>query len=508
MPSSLQPIETTSGAVRGYLDRGGVRICKGIPYGEAPAGPLRFLPPRPYRPRPGVLEATECGPIAPQLSRTPEPQGEDCLVLNVWTPAPDDARRPVMVYIHGGGFRTGSGGNSSCDGSNLARTDDVVVVTLNHRLGPLGYLYLGDVLGGEYEPANAGNLDLVRALEWVRDNIGSFGGDPGCVTVYGMSGGGKMTSHLLAMPAAEGLFHRAIIQSGALSTALERDAATAYTHRFLDRLGLRTGEAHKLLDWPVEPLLNTAAALSRDGADPEGGYGGGGGPQPLVDGITLPMHPGAAVARGASADVPVMIGSTLDESIGAYLGHKDKFLALTWQNARAALASNRYVDLGDRADEVIDHYRHLWPDIPPAQLVARVEAAGSWRLLSNRLADYKAAGGRAPVWMYVMTFQAGDPEGVRGAGHGADVPLLMRNIGHPDEIYDARWFADAPGSARFSDIMAKTWVAIARNGDPANPLVPEWPAYTPEDRTTMLLDLESEATKDPFGDSVVFPSQV
>lgn len=501
MDSAMDVVETTSGKVRGTSDRG-VRVFKGIPYGEPTGGAARFLPPRPYKPRGEVLEAVSYGPSCPQLGSRGATGAEDCLVLNIWTPATDRAKRPVMVYLHGGGFRTGSGSTPSSDGTHLALAENLVVVSLNHRLGPLGYLYLGDILGGDHVAGNAGNLDLILALQWVRDNIAAFGGDPGCVTIFGVSGGGKKISHLLAMPAAKGLFHRAIVMSGALSTAIERPASSAYTERLLAKLGLDRSRARELLTLPAAPILEAVAVLSKVGQDPEGGYGGGGGPQPLVDGVTLLQHPGAAVAAGASASVPVMIGSTLDEPIAGYQGPEGlkQLETMSAAEVRARLADGPFVKMGDRTEAILAHYKKVWPDLSPGALMVRVETAGSWRYLSNKLADAKASAKAAPTWVYLMTFAGGTTDGPRGAGHGTDVPLVMGNYENLTEMSRTAWFADSPHVAEMSRLMGRTWASFARHGKPDNALLPRWPAYTMKARETMLLDVKPHVVNNPFHD--------
>ncbi|MEZ5707955.1 MAG: carboxylesterase/lipase family protein [Blastomonas sp.] len=499
-------MDTTSGRVQGYCDRG-VAIFKGIPYGESTGGNQRFLPPKPVAPHPGLIDATAFGPACPQSGSRNQAQSEDCLVLNIWTPQTGPgSKRPVMVYIHGGGFRTGSGSTASSDGTHLCISEDVVIVSLNHRLGPLGYLYLGDILGGEFETGNAGNLDLVLALEWVRDNIAQFGGDPDCVTVFGVSGGGKKISHLLAMPAAKGLFHRAIVMSGALSTAIERDAATAYSERFIAHLGMGKGDAMKLAALPADRLLQAVSDLSAAGLDPDGGYGGGGGPQPLVDGISLPEHPGPTLANGMSGNIPVMIGSTLDEPIAGYPGPEGlaRLDAMSKEDIRKRLANGPFVALGDRTDTFIDHYRRVWPDISLGQLMVRIETAGSWRYLSNRLADFKASAGMAPCWVYIMTFAGGTQGGPRGAGHATDVPLLMGNLSAATDTSRAPWFAQSDGAETASRMMGHSWCSFARSGNPNNDLLPCWPVYTSGRHETMLLDSEGRVVADPFGDSRMF----
>jgi para-nitrobenzyl esterase len=369
----------------------------------------------------------------------------------------------------------------------------------------MGYLYLGDILGGDYETGNAGNLDLVLALQWVRDNIEAFGGDPGRVTIFGFSGGGKKVSHLLAMPAAQGLFQRAIIQSGALSTAIERPAASAYTERLLERVGLRRPDAGRLRELPAQVLLQAVAELTKDGVDPDGGYGGGGGPQPLVDGRSLPRHPGDAIAAGMSADIPVMIGSALEEAVGAFArpGGAKRLTSMSDAQLRAGVAKGPFVALGDRAGAVIAHYRKIWPEISNGQLLVRIQAAGSWRLLSNQLADRKAAGGRVPVWVYVLTF-AGGVGGVRGAGHGDDMRLAMRNFGLESDWLAKGWLANSAGVERMSDIMSRAWVAMAQKGDPNHAGMTPWRHYTARERATLLFDLPPRLVDDPFGEAHLF----
>jgi para-nitrobenzyl esterase len=305
-------VQTTLGTVRGTA-KAGVHVFKGIPYAAAPVGELRFRPPAARKPWSGVLDATSYGPSCPQpfgagtapplllkifhtwgMNRTEELQDEDCLVLNVWTPS-EPGSRPVMVRIHGGGFTMGSGSWAWHDGSNLARRGDVVVVTLNHRLGVLGFLQLDDLAGRDYDGSgNASMLDLVAALEWVRDNISEFGGDPENVTIFGESGGGFKVSTLLAMPPARGLFRQAIVQSGPGLTALEPAAATENAKVLLEELGVSAIETRVLGEIPVHDILR---AQQRVAARQGGGMAAAGGWSPVLHPEFLPIAPGTHWAR-------------------------------------------------------------------------------------------------------------------------------------------------------------------------------------------------------------------
>ncbi|MEP7245970.1 MAG: carboxylesterase family protein, partial [Gammaproteobacteria bacterium] len=311
-------VETTAGKVRGAL-QGQVHAFKGVPYGASTAPPNRFLPPQKPKPWKNVRDASQLGKRSPQLSSSfhgfvphevevmdrDEPMGEDCLVLNVWTPSPGAAgKRPVMVWLHGGGYTSGSGGFICYDGAQLAGKHDVVVITVNHRLSVFGYLHLAGVAGERYADAsNVGNLDIIAALEWVRDNAAAFGGDASNVTLFGQSGGAGKVSSLMAMPRAKGLFHRAIVQSGAAVRGVTLEAANKTAGEFLTRLDVKPNQLDKLQSLSMEQIL--AATEMAKGPPLE--------LAPVVDGRSLPVNPFDPVAPAQSADIPLLIGTTETE---------------------------------------------------------------------------------------------------------------------------------------------------------------------------------------------------
>jgi para-nitrobenzyl esterase len=504
-------VETTGGRVRGYRDQA-IGIFKGVPYGASPAGSGRFRPPRPPQPWAGLRDATGFGPSSPQLPHASRltveqarrdaarmrriygmqgvrhDQGEDCLVLNIWTPGLGDGRkRPVLFRIHGGGFASGNGNSAWHEGTNMALRGDVVVVTLNHRLNCLGYLFLGDIGGEEYARANAGMLDLVLALEWVRDNIAGFGGDPDKVMIFGESGGGMKVSTLLAMPAAAGLFHRAIVESGAMLKATPREQASAYADAFLKALDIAPADYRKLADVPYETLLDVQSAV-----------GGGAllaGPGPCVDGRTLLDHPADAVRAGASADVPTMIGSCLTEGVMLHDAALDRIFALD----QAALSARLDKAFGANAAPILAHYRQAWPEASPGELFLLIESGAGFRRSSIALAEAKAAGARAPVFMYLLEWRSPADGGRIMASHGLDVPLSMDNVER-----SGAWTADYPEAQVVADAMSEAWLAFARNGDPTHGRIPRWPAYDETGRATMRFDVDCQVSTDPYGEAALW----
>ena len=491
-PAPAEPIvATTYGTIRGTLTDG-IYAFKGVPYGGTTAGKNRFMPPTKPTPWEGVREAVEYGNRSPQPPLAEETMGEygklirwhqqpgamdeDCLVLNVWTPGLDQAARPVMVSFHGGGFTSGTGNSAGYVGDPLARFGDAVVVTVNHRLGVLGFLHLGDLAGPEYAKSGvAGVLDLVAALEWVRDNIAQFGGDPGKVMIWGQSGGGAKTSTLLAMPSAKGLFHRAAVQSGSSLRMRTREEATATTKRLLEQLGLDESRIAELHDLPFEKLVEAQVAI--------GGGGPGSGFSPVVDGEALPRHPFDPDAPEISRDVPMIIGWTLDDSALALTNFDLDDAGLEQVAARVAAG---------RASEVLAAYREAYADTTPFLVQARMLTDQRFGRGALAQAERKAAQGGAPAYLYFWKWESPAAGGKFGAVHGIDVGLAFHNAS--GELVGS----GSPEGVAMADRLASAWVAFARTGNPNNPKLPEWPPYDAANKPTMIFDTETRVENDPL----------
>ena len=473
-------VDTASGKVRGVVNNG-VYVFRGIPYGASTAGANRFLPARKPEPWTGIRNAFENGHTASQVMpaasaigfglRSNAMQGEDCLVLNVFTPGLTDGRkRPVMVWIHGGGYTYSSGTTLVADGTNLARAGDATVVCLNHRLTVFGHLFLAETGGAKYaDSGNIGILDLVSALQWVRENISRFGGDPANVTIFGQSGGGGKVSTLLAMPAAKGLFHRAIVESGSTLKQLSREDAQKNTEKLLANLGLKRDQAAMLHDIPTDKLLAAAAA---------GGFRWG----PVVDGNALPRHPFDPTAPDFSADVPVMIGTA--ETEGTYFATPD-LLVLDDASMRSRLRER----LGEDSSKIIDLFRKNRPQAMPSELYFSILA---FPTKANLQAERKAALAKAPAYLYRINWRTPVQDGTRLSPHCLEIPFAFNNVWHMPELVGT-----GPEIQPLADKVSGTWLAFARTGNPNHSGIPQWPAYTATQRATMLINNEWKAVNDP-----------
>ncbi|MDZ5647912.1 carboxylesterase/lipase family protein [Nitrospirillum sp. BR 11828] len=500
---------TGHGPVRG-LRQDGIDVFKGIRYG-ADTGQRRFQAPQPPVPWREVRDALSYGAACPQ-THFDERQSEDCLFLNVWTAeAKAGGNRPVMVYIHGGAYSHGSGSDPLYDGTRLVHRGDVVVVTLNHRLNALGHLYLGRLAGAAYaQSGNAGILDLVLALRWVRDNIAAFGGDPGRVMLFGQSGGGAKIATLMATPAAQGLFHRAATMSGQQVTASGPLNATARATAYLAALGLTPERAAEAATLPVERLLSALNA-----ADPIHGVAGQGMGGlywgPVLDDQVLAHHPFYPDAPAQSAAIPMIIGNTHDETRLLIGGSDPSTFTLTWDQVPGLLAKHMRVDINP--DLVVAEYRRLYPAYSPSDVFFAATTAGrSWRAavmeaearaiqaLGQEAGGQEAGGqgpgrqGAAPTYAYQLNWGSPKDGGKWRAPHTLDIPLVFDNTAVPDALS-----TDSAEARHLADQMSNAFIAFARTGDPNVGGAPRWTPYTLAGRETLVFDLESRLEADPRG---------
>ena len=494
-------VETSSGKVQGIANSG-VKEFKGIPYGASTAGKNRFMPPRKPAAWSGVRECLSYGQICPQTiadlrsdygmliqwDLQPGGMGEDCLSLNVWTPGIGDGKkRAVLVSFHGGGFATGSGNAPGYDGAQLARFGDVVVVTVNHRLASFGYLDLASV-GGPSEFASAGVagvMDLVASLEWVRDNIEHFGGDPAKVMIFGQSGGGAKTSTLLAMPSAKGLFHRAAVQSGSALRLTTPERGEKLAASLLAKLGISKNNIADIQKIPWQQILEAQSSLGL----------GLGGFAPVVGASALPHHPFDPVAPSESAGIPVIISTTLE----------DAALALTnFTLDESGFKANLQQRFGAKADEIYNLYRDSsWNAKKSAYLRnAQVVTDSGFRRSAITQAERKAALGKAPVYMYLWAYESPAYGGKFGAVHGIDVSASF--LGCRDGIGGA----GAPQQKALWTRFASAWVAFATTGRPAAADMPDWPSYDSAKRATMIFDNNTRVENDPRGEIRKFWDQM
>ena len=492
-------VETTAGKVRGTM-QDKVHAFKGVPYAASTAGPNRFMPPARPSPWTHVRECYELGHRSPQLlssfhGQVPpevevmdrdETMGEDCLVLNVWTAGlGHGGKRPVMVWLHGGGYTSGSGGFICYDGAQLAKKHDVVAVTLNHRLTVFGYLYLAGIGGEKYaNSSNLGNLDIIAALEWVRDNIAAFGGDPGNVTIFGQSGGGGKVSSLMAMPAAKGLFHRAIAQSGAALKGTSVDAANKSAELYLSKLNLKPDQVDQLETLSTDQLL----------APTGGGLFGAPGIilAPVVDGKTLPTDPFDPVAPELSANVPLLIG-TVETEVAFFPNQILDPIDDASLHARVKQTLRNASD--DQVDKVIAAYKAGRPGASNTDIFLILASDATFRAGVLVEADRKAAQGKAPVYQYYFTWRSPVRDGKLRSFHTVEIPFVFDNV-------DGAKSMTGSGEDRYAlaDKVSSAWVAFARTGNPNTKLAPHWDAFDTTKRAVMVINDEWKLVNDPHGE--------
>jgi para-nitrobenzyl esterase len=510
-------VSTTGGRVQGTVVDGAAAYLA-IPYGAPPVGPLRFMPPKPAASWKGVRDATRWRAIAvqalnsnfegmgttsdagpPPVTHMPRsradimrlPQSEDCLSLDIWGAAPSgNARKPVMVWLHGGGYSFGSGSASIYAGANLARQGDVVVVCVNHRLNVFGYLHLGDLGGTSFgSSGNVGIQDIVLALNWVRDNISNFGGDPDNVTIFGQSGGGGKTSCLLAMPSAKGLFHKAIVMSGSTLRMQEREDATRYARALMAELGLALNDVAGLQRVDSRKLFDASTAAARKLTS----SGQRGGLSPVVDGVVLPRHPFDPAAPELSADIPMILGTVKDEAAMAFRQAPGIPNATDEEVMRAARAA-----AGAKAEDAITLYKTLRPSDANIYRIVDIQTQSGARKNAYVMAERKIQQGRAPVWVYVNTWQGPPARDQYRAHHSIDLGPIFGNS--RAEV----WYPYTPEAAAMDRILPATWAAFAHTGDPNNVTIPYWPPYNLQDRPTMLLNIHSLLVNDFEGEARAF----
>ena len=495
--NSTEPVvDTSNGPIRGSAEAEGVYAFKGVRYAAAPVGKLRFKPPVPPEPWTEIADATQYGNRAMQGSGAPGaatdmPEiSEDCLFLNVWTPGLDDRRRPVMVWLHGGGFSSGSGGDVFCEGENLSRKRDVVVVTINHRLNVFGFLQLGEVWGPDYRSSGqAGMLDIVMSLEWVRDNIASFGGNPDNVTIFGESGGGRKVAMLMAMDPAKGLFHRAIVQSGSGLDAPSKSDAVALGRDLLEKLEISEGDVEALAGVDAQKIFDSQPSAPRPSTPgmltlPVAGF------VPCIDGVALKRKPFIPDAPMISADVPLLIGSNKDE-MTIFRASDPKFGTQTDDEFVAYVRES----LPQRADSLIPVLRDTFPDYSPSDLIVAAETLKGYWVATILQAERKFRQGAAPVYVYLLAWETRADEGRLRAHHALDVPLVFGNIENMRSMV-----GPGPEPQHISDVMSAAWVAFARNGNPNTDALPDWPAYDLGRRATMIFDDKSYVQEDPYSE--------
>jgi para-nitrobenzyl esterase len=504
-------VETACGKVRGFNNQG-ILTFRGVRYGASTAGKNRFMPPKKPDPWSGVRDATSYGYRAAQTNpasrgtagpesemtqilagsdgfRVPPPESEDCLFLNVWTPGIGAAKkRPVMVWLHGGGFSMGASSDLLYDGTNLARRGDVVMVGVNHRLNVFGYTHFGDFGRPEFaHSGNAGQLDIIAALEWVRDNIERFGGDPKRVMIFGESGGGAKVSMLLASPPAKGLFHAAVIESGPGIRMSERGPASKVAEMLLAELGLTPAQLPEIQNLSTDKIL---AAYFATTAKYKGGGLGSGPFGPVLDPEVLPAHPFEPAATRISENVSVMVGWNKTESTVFSFSDPQVF-SLDEAGMRKRIEGL----VGPEADRLIQAYLREFPKLSPSGVYFYVSSYSMMGAGSITIAERKAALGRAPAYVYRLDWETPISNGKLMSPHGLEMPMVFDNV---DEG-GAALTGGVPEAKKLAAKMSEAWIAFAGTGNPNTKKsgLPNWEPYDPAKRAVMLFDNQCRVVYDP-----------
>lgn len=491
-PVARPVVQTKAGKVRGFVSAG-VNTFRGIPYGATTAGANRYQPPRKPEPWAGVLEASEFGPMSfqdpPQqgiyaevlrglIPAVPMKMSEDCLCLNVWSPELGAGhKRPVMVWLHPAGVVAWAGNSQWTDGANLARHHDVVTVSLNHRLGVLGFLYLGDVAGPAYaESGNLGMLDILVALRWVQENIAAFGGDPDNVTIFGESGGGWKVSALLAMPLAKGLFHKSIIEFDVLVKGLPRDKAAATTAIILGKLGIKDRVIDQLSKIPPLRLLDAARGQNF---------------VPVVDGTALPRDPFFPDAPDVSSQIPLIIGNNRSGAAywmleGGVPGFPDDASLKEYMKSHLGVNDSM-------AGKLIDFYKRFHPSASRMDTMIGVARDG-FRSIVVSVLERKIKKANTPVFRYEFEWKAPGFDGHYRSCHTFELPFVFDNVDAAAQLYGP---SPDPRRYQLARNMSGAWTAYAHTGNPSHPGIPEWKPYTLDKRGTMFFNYSSEFVDNP-----------
>ncbi|MFC1838907.1 carboxylesterase/lipase family protein [Thermodesulfobacteriota bacterium] len=488
-------VNIRSGEIEGVLEDG-VFSFKGVPYAAPPVDNLRWLPPQPVAPWEGVRPAKEYGAISPQNElpggeiipgKIEEPQDEDCLFLNVWTKGLDDGRRPVMVWIHGGAFIIGSGTEAMYRNGNIVTRGDVVLVTINYRLGALGFMNLNEITGGKIPATGCeGFLDQVAGLEWIRDNIEAFGGDPDNITVFGESAGGMSIASLMSMPLAKGKFHKAILESGAGNTVCSLEEGVEAVAKFLDILGLKGKDADALRSLTTEQILDTQQKLGIYMMETEGRITPH---QPVVDGVVLPGVPIEAIEKGSAADIKTLAGTNLEEF---------KLFAATdptLHNIDDEGMVNRLKRLipPEQVSKVVSAYRKAresrGENTSPKEILTAIQTDLMFRVSCLKLVEAQCNNNQ-PAYNYLFTWKSPMMGGILGACHALEIGFVLGN-------YNDSFCGSGTDAEELSRKMQDAWIAFALTGDPSCESLGKWEPYC-DNRTTMIFDRDCRIENAPY----------